>query len=219
MQILNPALATYDPLHVSLYLQHNRPQTVRRAFFLEIEDQRGRVLYRRETPRIEIAYLDEINRNWLIDLPDNMEPGRYRLVVGIDGMAQGRVTVTRPFFVTQGASRQAAPISATLPEHVGGEWIAVAAASALPSDYALMQNYPNPFNPATEIAFTLPESAQVRLAVYDVLGRQVQLLLDGTMEAGTHQVVFDASDLPSGTYLYRLETPQGSVVRTMLLAK
>ena len=48
---------------------------------------------------------------------------------------------------------------------------------------------------------------------------QISVLLDGAREAGTHEVLFDASDLPSGTYLYRLETPQGSFVRTMLLAK
>ena len=89
----------------------------------------------------------------------------------------------------------------------------------MPDQYALEGNYPNPFNPSTTIRFGLPESAQVRLAVYDVLGRQVRVLLDGVREAGTHEVVFDASDLPSGTYLYRLETPQGSFGRTMLLAK
>ena len=55
--------------------------------------------------------------------------------------------------------------------------------------------------------------------VYNVLGRPVRLLLDGTMEAGTHQVVFDASDLPSGMYLSHLATPQGGFVRTMLFAK
>ena len=55
--------------------------------------------------------------------------------------------------------------------------------------------------------------------VFDVLGRQISVLADGTREAGTHEVVFDAGELPSGTYLYRLETPQGSFVRTMLLAK
>ena len=59
----------------------------------------------------------------------------------------------------------------------------------------------------------------VRLVVYDVLGRQVRVLLDGTRQAGAHEVVFDAGNLPSWTYLYRLETPQGSFVRTMLLAK
>ena len=59
----------------------------------------------------------------------------------------------------------------------------------------------------------------VRLVVFDVLGRQVRVLLDGTRQAGAHEVLFDAGGLPSGTYLYRLETPQGSLVRTMLLAR
>ena len=89
----------------------------------------------------------------------------------------------------------------------------------VPSAYTLERSFPNPFNPATTIRFSLPESAQVRLVVFDVLGRKVRLLLDGTREAGTHEVVFDASALPSGMYLYRLETPQGSFVRTMLLMK
>ena len=55
--------------------------------------------------------------------------------------------------------------------------------------------------------------------VFDVLGRQIRVLLDGTKEAGMHEVVFDADGLPSGMYLYRLETPRGSYARTMLLAK
>ena len=88
-----------------------------------------------------------------------------------------------------------------------------------PNEFMLDAAYPNPFNPHTTIRFGLPEPAQVRLVVYDVLGRLVRVLLDGTRVAGTHEVVFDANDLPSGTYLYRLETPQGSFVRTMLLAK
>ena len=89
----------------------------------------------------------------------------------------------------------------------------------LPEGYLLSAPHPNPFNMSTKIRFSLPESAQVRLVVYDVLGRQISVLVDGTKEAGMHEVVFDASDLPSGMYLYRLETPQGSFARTMLLAK
>ena len=88
-----------------------------------------------------------------------------------------------------------------------------------PNEFVLDAAYPNPFNPSTTIRFSLPESAQVRLVVFDVLGREVRVLVDGTREAGTHEVVFDASDLPGGTYLYRLETPQGGFVRTMLLAR
>ncbi|MCH7975268.1 MAG: T9SS type A sorting domain-containing protein [Bacteroidetes bacterium] len=218
LRVMNPEVDPGDALGIMFHLQHNRLQTVRRAFFLEILDtDRTTVLFRRQSRMYEIAYQDEINRNWALNLP-NLEPGVYSLQMGIEGMTQGRVLAWKRFVVRPGA-RQAAPSSVALPEQLDGEWIAVAAAGALPSDYVLTQNYPNPFNPATEIGFALPESAHVRLVVYDVLGRQVRLLLDGTMEAGTHQVVFDASDLPSGTYLYRLETPQGSVVRTMLLAK
>ena len=73
--------------------------------------------------------------------------------------------------------------------------------------------------PQTTIRFRLPESAQVRLVVYDVLGRPVRVLLDGTREAGTHEVVFEASNLPSGTYLVQLVTPAGSFVQTMQLVK
>ena len=57
------------------------------------------------------------------------------------------------------------------------------------------------------------------LVIYDVLGRQVQVLVDGVRQAGTYEAVFEAGNLPSGTYLYRLETPQGSFVQTMLLLK
>ena len=89
----------------------------------------------------------------------------------------------------------------------------------VPTEFALESNYPNPFNPQTTIRFSVPESAQVRLIVYDVLGRQVRVLVDGTREAGTHEVVFEAGNLPSGTYLYRLETPAGSFVQMMQLMK
>jgi hypothetical protein len=84
---------------------------------------------------------------------------------------------------------------------------------------ALAANFPNPFNPATTIEFSLEAPAQVRLLVYDLLGREVQRLLDAPLEAGVHQVRFEAGDLPSGTYFYRIETPQSSLVRRMTLLK
>ncbi|MFT4606150.1 MAG: hypothetical protein ACI9W4_002898, partial [Rhodothermales bacterium] len=89
----------------------------------------------------------------------------------------------------------------------------------LPVTIALTQNYPNPFNPTTAIGFDLPESSPVRLAVYDLLGREVQVLANGQMTAGRHEVRFDAADLPSGTYLYRLETSAGAISKTMSLLK
>jgi hypothetical protein len=89
----------------------------------------------------------------------------------------------------------------------------------LPEVYALHGNYPNPFNPSTRIAFSLPEQADVRLAVYDVLGREVAVLQHGPMPAGRHELTFDASGVPSGTYFYRMVTPEGTFVKQMSLLK
>ena len=76
----------------------------------------------------------------------------------------------------------------------------------------LLSNYPNPFNPETVIPFQLKEPVRVKLAVYDLLGRQVQVLASGVMESGRHEVTFNASALPSGVYLVRLEA--GTTVAT-----
>jgi hypothetical protein len=73
-----------------------------------------------------------------------------------------------------------------------------------PQEYSLMQNYPNPFNPSTTIEYTLPENAEVRVDIYSVLGELVKTLTNGTIEAGYQKLSFDASSLPSGTYIYRL---------------
>ena len=95
----------------------------------------------------------------------------------------------------------------------------VETAAEVPAEYRLYNNYPNPFNHETRISYGLPESAHVKLTLYDMLGRRVRVLVDGVRAAGTHEAVFDASPLPSGTYLYRLDTPAGSFVGSMLLVK
>lgn len=91
-----------------------------------------------------------------------------------------------------------------------------------PSGTHLAQNYPNPFNPSTVIGFRVSGAdggTPVRLAVYDVLGREVAVLVDGVMPAGAHQVAFDAGNLSSGIYLYRLETGGRTHTRRMILLK
>ncbi len=71
---------------------------------------------------------------------------------------------------------------------------------------------------SAKIRFGLPESTQISLVVYDVAGRKVSVLLDCIMEAGTHEVVFDASGLPVGSYVYQLITPGRSIARRMSMA-
>ncbi len=92
-------------------------------------------------------------------------------------------------------------------------------AGDVPTGFVLEANYPNPFNPVTTVAFGLPATSQVRVAVYDLLGRELAVLADGIMSGGNHEVQFDASGLPSGTYLYRLEAPGLRITRQMVLVK
>jgi hypothetical protein len=75
----------------------------------------------------------------------------------------------------------------------------------IPMKFGLHQNYPNPFNPSTTIRFELPQSSDVRLSVFDLLGREVSVLVNEKKEAGYHSVNFDASNLFSGVYFYRLQ--------------
>jgi hypothetical protein len=82
----------------------------------------------------------------------------------------------------------------------------------IPAEFALKQNFPNPFNPGTTIAYELPGPADVRLSVYDMLGREVSLLVNERLEAGRHEVRLDAAGLSSGVYLYRMRA--GDFVQT-----
>jgi hypothetical protein len=86
---------------------------------------------------------------------------------------------------------------------------------ALPISYMLHQNYPNPFNPSTTIKFELPKTLHVSLKVYDVLGREVSVLVNDKREAGYHEVKFDGSGLASGVYFYRIQA--GEFVQTKKL--
>ncbi|MBI5060067.1 T9SS type A sorting domain-containing protein [candidate division KSB1 bacterium] len=89
----------------------------------------------------------------------------------------------------------------------------------LPTEYRLYQNYPNPFNPTTEIQFDLPENARVKLRIYNTLGQLVATLLNGPREAGQHTVTWDASEMPSGLYIYRLEARSFVDAKKMILIR
>jgi hypothetical protein len=89
----------------------------------------------------------------------------------------------------------------------------------LPREFVLRQNYPNPFNPSTSIRFGLPVRSFVTLTVYNMLGQQVAMLVEGEQDAGLHEVVFDASGLASGVYLYRMKAGGFLETRTILLLR
>ncbi len=88
-----------------------------------------------------------------------------------------------------------------------------------PVQFELSQNYPNPFNPSTTINFSIPQSSIVTLKVFNTLGQEVKTLVNQNMESGVHSISFDASDLNSGIYFYRLDAGQFSEVRKMTLIK
>ena len=89
----------------------------------------------------------------------------------------------------------------------------------LPMQYALEQNYPNPFNPTTSIQYALPRASYVKLTIYDILGRAVNVLVNGMQTPGYKSVSFNASQLPSGVYLYRLQAENYTATKKLLLVK
>ncbi|MBK7445086.1 MAG: S8 family serine peptidase [Ignavibacteria bacterium] len=91
--------------------------------------------------------------------------------------------------------------------------------SEIPDSYSLLQNYPNPFNPATKIKFALPTSGFTSLKVYDISGKEISNLLNSNIQAGTYEVLFDASNFSSGAYFYKLESNGYIETKKMFLIK
>ncbi|WP_407931472.1 T9SS type A sorting domain-containing protein, partial [Ignavibacterium album] len=89
----------------------------------------------------------------------------------------------------------------------------------VPTQFELSQNYPNPFNPSTTIRFSLPKETRLKINIYNLLGQLVETLAEGNYEAGYHKVTFNASFLPSGAYIYRIESDAFVQVKKMMLLK
>jgi hypothetical protein len=88
-----------------------------------------------------------------------------------------------------------------------------------PYVFSLSQNYPDPFNPTTNITYSLRSDGNVRLVVYDILGGEVGVLVNGVQTAGSHQVMFSGSNLGSGIYFYKLESSGQTIIKKMILIK
>jgi len=106
------------------------------------------------------------------------------------------------------------PVSANIEMATSSELI-----QEVPQRAELSQNYPNPFNPTTTIQFSLNRSSDVTLEVFNITGQRVATLINGSLSAGSHQHTFDASNLSSGIYMYRLKTPEQMLTRQMILIK
>ncbi|MCX6170659.1 MAG: T9SS type A sorting domain-containing protein [Ignavibacteriales bacterium] len=91
--------------------------------------------------------------------------------------------------------------------------------NSIPSQYTLFQNYPNPFNPTTRIRYLIPTGSFVQLKIFDVLGNEVASLVKAQQPAGYHEVEFNAANLSSGIYFYRLQTDNYSVSKKLILMK
>ena len=131
----------------------------------------------------------------------------------VTGLTNGLEYVFHVHAVNERGGGLPEEVTVTLPSRVSTE------SEELPTEVALWGNYPNPFNPETSIRFVLPRTGHVRLAVYDVVGRDVAVLVDGVRVQGTHTEIFEAQGLPTGMYVYVLSTPETVLTRKMLLVK
>ncbi len=151
-----------------------------------------------------IEYRETGSGSWL-SFADGVSSTTTALVTGLsDGTYDFRVAARNAI----GLGGYTTPVSATDIQIMDA-----------PLETDLLGNFPNPFNPSTVIRYQLSVSGNVRLAVYDVLGRQVAVLADGNVPAGSHQIRFDAANLASGVYVYRLEAGGRVFTRTLLLVK
>ena len=136
-----------------------------------------------------------------------VEAGAFRLVATVGGSTVEGSTAGPTLSLLQAHYRSAQASAQGLES------------ASVPEAYALSSNYPNPFNPETTIPFAVPEASEVTIAVYDLLGREVAVLVEGEMAAGRHEVQFRANGLPSGMYLVRMQAGSFSQVRRMTLVK
>lgn len=89
----------------------------------------------------------------------------------------------------------------------------------IPNDYSLNQNYPNPFNPSTTIAYDIPKTSFVRISVYDILGKEIKLVVNEQKNSGHYEIIFDAKELAGGIYYYTIKTGEFSLSKKMILLK
>jgi molybdopterin-binding protein len=185
------------------------------------------------------ASIDQANRQVVIGLismmaseaPD-LAPGsgpvanlHFKLAPGVNGVQVNTVELTKPdhnlAFYYNDYSSGRPEVKSIQPDAALG---AVVQSENVPKTYMLSQNSPNPFNPTTKISFALPATGNVRLSVFNVLGQQVKELVNGAMDAGVHEVIWDGKDnngttVASGIYFYKINANNFVDTKKMVLLK
>jgi hypothetical protein len=147
-------------------------------------------------------------------VPETFDGGHYSELWGMTTHANNQVYSVGLFRPVGSYDRQTLVMHNEIITDVPGEEI-----SFSPSQFLLHQNYPNPFNPSTTIKFSVPESGNTTIRVFNLLGSEVATLLNEMKQPGTHEVSFDAASLPSGTYFYLMESGNFREVKKMILIK
>ncbi len=152
----------------------------------------------------------------------NLDTGYVDVVIKMTaGATTGKFNIG--YFVTNAAldftDRSYYDISLENPIEVGGTGIANHLDKTTPTVFQLGQNYPNPFNAATQISFSLPQAGWTELTIYNLLGNKVATLLSAPMDAGSYRIRFEASELKSGIYYYRLTSGNFTAVKKFVLIK
>jgi len=158
-------------------------------------------------------YRDLKGGDWneiVLEIPENVENSQVQSIgvsfktMGVD-IGDTSVYIDDIYFVKSDSLTDVNQIESKLVE--------------LPSEYKLFDNYPNPFNPTTKIRYNIPEAAQVKLNIYDLIGRKVKNLVNKNMNAGRYEIIVKGSNLASGVYLYTFEADDYREVKKMVLLK
>ena len=165
-----------------------------------------------------LGYSFNITKNWFKVTPPTGSVGGNQTITVLlnldatnlnDGVYSTQITLNDPHH-----GGLSIPIQLTVATATGIE-----KEKETPNDFRLLQNYPNPFNPSTTISFSLPKDQNVSLIVYDVLGKQVQTLVNEFLPLGNYSLKFDATGLSSSIYFYILKTDRFTQTKKMLLTK
>jgi len=195
----NSSFATNLKAPTDLTLQQNTQNEITLTLADESVREEGYIIERKQIPEISFVVLDTAAGANLKQYADN-------------NVADGQTYTYRiKAYSSISESDYSDEASLTVTD-VKGE-------SEIPAEYSLGQNYPNPFNPTTSIKFGLPESGVTKIILYDLLGREIRTVVNKELEAGYYEINIDAYNLPSGVYLYRIQSGKFISTKKMILMK